>query len=174
MPMTSLRVPLFLFLLVFTGPDVARAADPFESFIVGLRSTCARAPATSCVTAVNAFLDSDRSGRVEPDELESVRRMATSSIGKAGTTLNAVERSSIAVALMILKSAGMPQIFAGFDTNGDGGIDRKEMFQDFRIDRRPFGAIVRDPKSVNWTTFARRFGKAGGLITGLVPPAQPK
>jgi hypothetical protein len=171
--MTSLRVPLFLFLLVFAGPEVARAADPFEGFIVGLRSTCARAPAASCTAAVNSFLDSDRSGRVEPDELEAASRMATASIGKSDGPLNATERSSIAVALMILKSAGMPQVFAGFDTNGDGGVDRAEMFQDFRIDRRPFGAIVRDRKSVDWSTFAQRFGKVGGLITGLVPPPSP-
>jgi hypothetical protein len=173
--MTWLRVPLFLFLLVFTGPDGARAADPFENFIVGLRSTCARAPATSCTTAVSRFLDSDRNGKVEPDELEATSRMATASIGKSDGPLNATERSSVAVALMILKSAGMPQIFAGFDSNGDGGIDRAEMFQDFRIDRRPFGAIVRDRKSVDWSAFARRFGKVGGLINGLVPPpSQPK
>jgi hypothetical protein len=101
--------------------------------------------------------------------------MATASIGKSDGPLNATERSSVAVALMILKSAGMPQIFAGFDSNGDGGIDRAEMFQDFRIDRRPFGAIVRDRKSVDWSAFARRFGKVGGLINGLVPPpSQPK
>jgi hypothetical protein len=168
--MTSLRVPLFLFLLVFAGPDVARAADPFESFIVGLRSTCARAPATRCTAAVSAFLDSDRNGKVEPDELEAASGMATASIGNTDGPLNATERSSVAVALMILKSAGMPQVFAGFDSNGDGGIDKAEMFQDLRIDRRPFGIIVRDPKSTNWSAFAQRFGKVGRLIKGLVPP----
>jgi hypothetical protein len=174
MSMTSLRVPLLLLMVfLFAGPDVARAADPFESFIVGLRSTCARAPATSCTTAVSRFLDSDRNGKVEPDELEAASRMATASIGKSDGPLNATERSSVAVALMILKSAGMPQVLAGFDSNGDGGIDKAEMFQDFRIDRRPFGTIVRDRKSVDWSAFARRFGKVGGLINGLVPPPSP-
>lgn len=170
MPMPFLRVSLLLSLLLFAGPDAARAADPFENFIVGLRSTCARAPATSCTAAVSRFLDSDRNGKVEPHELDAVSRTATASIGKSDGPLNATERSSIAVALMILKSAGMPQVFAGFDSNGDGGISKAEMFQDFRIDRRPFGVIVRDRKSVDWSALSQRFGKVGGLIKGLVPP----
>ncbi|MGE0651524.1 MAG: hypothetical protein AB7P12_07225 [Alphaproteobacteria bacterium] len=170
LPMTPLRVSLLLLLFLFAGPEAARAADPFESFIVGLRSTCARAPAMSCTTAVSRFLDSDRNGKVEPHELDAASRMATAAIGKSDGPLNATERSSVAVALMILKSAGTPQVIAGFDSNGDGGISNTEMFQDFRIDRRPFGAIVRDRKSVDWSALSQRFGKVGGLLKGLEPP----
>ncbi len=77
----------------------------------------------------------------------------------------------IAVALMVVRHAGLARVFANFDTNADGALSTEELFADFRTDQRSFGAVVKDPKGVNWKTFAQRFGKVGFLITDLLPPS---
>ena len=80
----------------------------------------------------------------------------------------------ISVALMVVRHAGLPNVFANFDANSDGALTNEELFADFRIDQRSFSAIVKDPKSVNWKTFAQRFGKVGFLIKDLLPPSHQR
>jgi hypothetical protein len=148
----------------------ARAADPFGAFVKSLRPTCARAPSADCVTAVSAYLDANGNGRVEYSELQRALTDAGKAVGDKGSALNGIERNLTAVALLALRYAGPAQVFANFDANRDGGLSTEELFADFRIDRRPFGKIVKDPKAVNWKRFAGRFGKVGYLITDLLPP----
>jgi hypothetical protein len=163
---------LVLLLALAVGPrGGAEAANPFGAFIQGLRPVCARAPAADCAAAVGRFLDANGNGRIELKELEQAQSAAGRSIADTGSGLNAIERNMTFVGLMVMKHAGLPQVFANFDANGDGVLSRAELFADFRIDRRPFGAIVKDPKAVDWKAFAARFGKVGYLITGLLPPS---
>ena len=93
------------------------------------------------------------------------------SVRNKASVLKPLERNMIAVALMVVHHAGLAKVFSNFDTNSDGGLNNDELFADFRMDQRSFGAIVKDPKSVNWKTFAQRFGKVGFLITDLLPPS---
>ena len=168
--MQLLRVVMLLLIILLSGSGLVRAADPFAAFIVGLRSACAQGPSTNCVGAVSAFLDTDASGRVELGELKQARQKASFSVRNRAPALKPLERNMIAVALMVVHHAGLAKVFSNFDTNADGTLSNKELFADFRIDHRSFGAIVKDPKSVNWKTFAQRFGKVGFLITDLLPP----
>jgi hypothetical protein len=147
----------------------ASAADPFGAFVKSLRPTCARAPSADCVSAVSAYLDANGNGRVEYSELQRALTQAGKAVGDKGSALNGIERNLIAVALLALRYAGPAQVFANFDADRDGGLSTEELFADFRIDRRPFGKIVKDPKAVNWKRFAGRFGKVGYLITDLLP-----
>jgi hypothetical protein len=168
--MQPLRVLILLVIILLTSSSMVRAADPFASFIVGLRSACGQGPSTHCVGAVSAFLDTNASGRIELRELRQASHKARLSVRNKASMLRPLERNMIAVALMVMHHAGLAQVFSNFDTNADGGLSNEEMFADFRIDQRPFGTIVKDPKSVNWKTFAQRFGKVGFLITDLLPP----
>jgi hypothetical protein len=149
----------------------AWAADPFGAFVKSLRPTCARAPSADCVSAVSAFLDANGNGRVEFHELQRVLAQAGKSVGNKASPLNGIERNMTVVALMVMRYAGPAQVFANFDANRDGVLSTEELFADFRIDRRPFGRIVKDPKAVDWKRFAGRFGKVGYLITDLLPPS---
>lgn len=151
------------------GP--ARAADTFGAFISELRPVCARGAASDCVDAVNRFLDADANGRIELGELEGVRGLAYRAVQNKSSGLNVIERNLTAVALMVMKYAGLPQVFGNFDTDGDGALSKAELFADFRIDHRPFAKIVKDPRAVDWKSFAGRFGKVGYLITDLLPPS---
>lgn len=149
----------------------AHAADPFGAFIKSLRPTCARAPSAHCVSAVSAYLDANGNGRVEFRELQRALAQAGKSAGDKGSALNGIERNLTVVGLLAMRYAGPAQVFANFDANRDGGLSTEELFADFRIDRRPFGKIVKDPKAVDWKRFAGRFGKVGYLITDLLPPS---
>jgi hypothetical protein len=176
-PMQPLRLFALVCLFLVGLSQAAPAADPYAAFVTGLRSHCAKPPAARCAVAVNRFLDRNFNGRIELLELKQARRRARIALRTKQAPLTALERNLTAVGLMILKYAGIEQVFANFDADGDGGIDSKELFADFRMDRRPFRAIVVDPKAANWKSFAQRFGKVGFLITDLVSPKakpQPK
>ena len=169
--MQPLRILILVFIILLAGSGITRAADPFAAFFVTLRSACTQGPSTNCVAAVSAFLDTDASGRIELRELERARRKADLSVRNKASPLKPLERNMIAVALMVVHHAGLAKVFSNFDTNADGGLNNDELFADFRIDQRPFATLVKDQKSVNWKSFAQRFGKVGFLITDLLPPS---
>ncbi len=169
--MRAISVIALLFATLLAGSNIARAAGPFDAFIVGLRSACAKSPSTNCTHAVGAFLDTNASGGIELRELEQALSKARSSVRNKASKLSPLERNMIAVALMVVRHAGLARVFANFDTNADGALSTEELFADFRTDQRSFGAVVKDPKGVNWKTFAQRFGKVGFLITDLLPPS---
>ncbi|MDH3239465.1 MAG: hypothetical protein OEO83_02245 [Alphaproteobacteria bacterium] len=158
-------------LLLAGAAGEAWAGDPFGAFIKALRPTCARAPSADCASAVAAYLDTNGNGRVEFGELQRALAQAGRSVGDKGSALNGIERNLTVVALMAVRYAGAAEVFANFDANRDGSLSTAELFADFRIDRRPFGQIVKDPKAVDWKRFAGRFGKVGFLITDLLPPS---
>ena len=60
------------------------------------------------------------------------------------------------------------------DANDDGGLSEDEIFADFQRDQRPMAKIVADPDSVDWASFAGRFGKLGFLVLDLLPPSHRK
>jgi len=152
----------------------ARAAVPFDDFVVGLRSACATAPAATCADAIGAYLDADADGGIELREVERARDRARRAARDENSTLNSTERSLIAVALMVFEHAGLPKVFANFDADADGRLSQAELFADFRLDRRPFKDVVADPDGVDWKRFAARFGKVGFLITDLLPSPDRK
>lgn len=163
-----------VFLVVSMLAVSARAAVPFDDFIVGLRSACARAPAATCAGAIGAYLDSDADGGIELREVERARDRARRAARDEKSALNSVERSLIAVALMVFKHAGLPEVFANFDADADGRLSQAELFADFRLDRRSFKDVIADPDAVDWKRFAGRFGKVGFLITDLLPSSHRK
>jgi len=168
--MPWLRVSALLSVILLAAAATARPAAPFDAFVAGLRSVCARPPASACATAITAYLDANRDGGVELAEIEAARAGARRAAGDEASTLNSAERSLIAVALAVFAYADLPKAFANFDADGDGRLSKAEMFADFRLDKRSFRDVVADPDGVDWTRFAARFGKVGALITDLVPP----
>lgn len=156
------------------APPPTTAQDAFAGFIVGLRNVCAEQPARLCTRRVSAFLDSDNNGRVSLPEFEAVRAEAKSSVKIRDSGLSNIERSLISVSLLAFQQTKLATVFASFDSNSDGGLSEDELFADFRLDQRPLAKIVADPNSVDWNTFAARFGKVGFLILDLLPPSHRK
>jgi hypothetical protein len=150
------------------GPAGAADGDRFGALFGELRAVCANPPAGACADRVVAFLDTDGDGSVERRELEAVRLLARAEMRQPKSGLSNNERGAIALALMALESAGSGAVFSGFDQDGDGRVGRAEIFADFRLDRRPFNAVVADPDAVDWQAFADRFGKSGRLFLPLL------
>jgi len=152
----------------------AAAQDAFTGFITGLRDVCADEPARACTARVTSYLDIDNDKRVSLAEFETVRDLAKTAVANGEKDLSTAERNLISIGLLTLQHAKLDKVFAKFDGDGDGGLSEQEMFADFRVDQRPFGDIVADPDSVDWTTFASRFGKVGFLVIDLLPPGHRK
>ena len=169
------KTQIIALLLVPTlAAAAARASVPFDTFVVGLRSTCAKAPSTHCARAIGDWLDADRDGGAALTEVERARDRAQRSARDEASSLNSTERTLTTVSLMVLQHAGLPEVFANFDGDRNGRLSQAELFADFRLDHRPFKDIVNDPAAVDWESFAARFGKVGFLITDLLPPSHRK
>jgi hypothetical protein len=152
----------------------ALAQDSFAGFIIGLRDVCAEEPARTCTGQVSSFLDSDNDRQVSLPEFEAVRAQAKSAVTEKESGLSAIERNLISVALLIFNQAKLPAVFARFDADNDGGLSEDELFADFQRDQRPMAKIIADPDSVDWKSFAGRFGKLGFLVLDLLPPSHRK
>jgi hypothetical protein len=152
----------------------ALAQDSFTGFIIGLRDVCAEAPARRCTGQVSSFLDRDNDKQVSLPEFDAARAQAKAAVAKKESGLSAIERNLISVALLVFNQAKLPAVFARFDANDDGGLSEDEIFADFQRDQRPMAKIVADPDSVDWASFAGRFGKLGFLVLDLLPPSHRK
>jgi hypothetical protein len=148
---------------------IAAPADETLGVAFGdMRIACARAPSAVCANRVTALLDGNGDGRIVPAELDETRRRALAEARQKQTGLTDSDRGMVAIAIAAIDSAGLDTVFAGFDANRDGGIDRGELFADFRLDNRPFAEIVNDPQAVDWPGFADRFGETGRMFLPLL------
>lgn len=152
------------------GSTMALAAAVFDGFVDSMRVICTQQPSDSCAYAVRTFLDADGDGYITESEILQAREEAQGSMTDQGAGLGPEERSIIAVALLVTNDAQISDVFSNFDSNGDGGLEESELFADFTMDQRPFAELVSDPDAVDWKAFATRFGPAGILILGLLPP----
>ncbi len=156
-------------LIIAAAAPPATAQESFAGFIASLRDVCAQQPARTCTRRVSTFLDSDKDERITLREVETVRAQARSTVRDRTSGLNGAERSSISIGLLALPRANLATVFANFDTDRDGGLSEDELFADFRLDQRPLAKIIADPDSVDWTTFATRFGEIGLFLLELLP-----
>lgn len=161
--------PLLCAVLVVTGgATLAAERASFGNVIAELRHVCNRPPAAACAERVMAFFDGDGNGLVSWGELEAARLLARAGLDAGRDGVSNTERGLLALALLALENTGSDVVFAGFDSNGDGGIGRDEMFADIRLDGRALSDIVADPGAVDWQGFAGRFGMSGRLFLPLL------
>ena len=85
-----------------------------------------------------------------------------------GRALPKTDARSIDVALVSLDQVGLPTLMSRYDANRDGEVSQKELLADIRLDSRPLGAILGDPRAVNYDAIGRRFGGLGVAAVTLV------
>ncbi len=149
---------------------LAYAAAVFDGFVESVSEICTEQPSTSCAFAVKNFLDADGDGFITYQEVVAARDDARSSMKSQENQLDPQARGIVAVALLVTQDSQLPGVFDNFDTSGDSRLDEGELFADFDLDERPFGDVIADPNGADWQGFANRFGPAGMLILGLLPP----
>lgn len=159
-------------LLSMTGAALAQSApaapNALEVALTEMRVAYEAAPSAVCAGRAAALFDANGDGGVTRDEMVAGTHRMRVEAQSASSAFNDSERLMVALAVAALDRAGPDQVFAGFDANGDGRVDRAEMFADFRLDQRPFNQLVADPGAVDWPAFAARFGETGKLFLPLL------
>ena len=150
------------------GAMAADRVSPLGKALAEMRVACERAPSTVCASRAAALFDRNGDGGVDRDELTDARRSMVAEAQAQSSGLNDTERGLVALAVAAFDSAGLDTVFAGFDADRDGRIDRAEMFADFRLDERPFHRVAADAESVDWPALANRFGETGRMFLPLL------
>lgn len=145
----------------------AQADGDFERQVAETRVICDADTSTRCAQTVHRLLDSDGNGLISFQEIEATRTAATTSVQNLKSTLTPEERTLFGLALVGIKSAGAPAVFANFDADDTGLLDITELFADVTLDSRTFAVVASDPNAVNWPSLANRFGKLGQALLAL-------
>ncbi|MEO3433597.1 hypothetical protein [Inquilinus sp. CAU 1745] len=85
----------------------------------------------------------------------------------AGNPASQQERGMIMLGLSMIETAGLNNLIAGMDTDGDGLISRAGLLADVRLDERPLGEVLLDPENVDRRAIGRRFGMLAPMIDGF-------
>ncbi len=155
---------LLLAWLLLPGAAAANGAPRLERFLQESGPVCARAPAGACLSRLFAYLDTDRSRRVEPAELRRARADAGAWVDRHRGVLQPLERRLADGLLWTVDLIGVDRLFSGYDEDGDGRLTAAELFADIRTDGRPLGELLRDPRGIDWARMRARFGRAAMLL----------
>ena len=163
-----------LLALAFAGTGrAAQTSDAvisFDRFIMEAGPLCRDAPAPDCVTLGWRFADLDGNGRLQIDELFSLKGTFEAWAVWKKPQLKERERAILAIARLALRLVDLEAVFAGYDTDGDGTLRPGELLADVRLDDRPLGDILLDSNSTDWAAIARRLGPAATLFGALGVP----
>jgi hypothetical protein len=154
--------------------NTAGTGKDFGHFLTVAKRYCATAPARSCIDRLWPVADRNRDGVLELGEVQALDDDARVWAQTVDRSRRDPERDTTLVVLMVLKQAGLPQVFDRFDTDHDGALTPAELFADFKFDKRPFPKIVGDPSAVDWVTLGNRFGPIGTLLASLLDPKPPR
>jgi hypothetical protein len=166
----SMGAAILIALLTLTGGGAVAddRSAALGNALGEMRVACAHAPSTVCASRAAALFDRNGDGGVGRSELAEARRSMVAEAQAQSSGLNDTERGMVALAVAAFDSAGLDTVFAEFDANRDGRIDRAEMFADFRLDERPFHKVAGDPEAVDWPSLADRFGETGRMFLPLL------
>lgn len=144
------------------------AVERFDRFVGRAAPLCETAPAARCVDAAWTFGDADGDGRLAPDE---ARRLRDALLGWAQWPDNRAagdERAFIFLGLSMVDTVGLERLMAGFDADGDGALTRAELLADLRLDERPLGAVLADPRALDRAALGRRLGALAPALGALL------
>jgi Ca2+-binding EF-hand superfamily protein len=173
---TLRAIPLLASLLAATAPAASARAAPadgpdlaaFDRFARAAGPFCARAASSACFERSFRFADGNGDGELSLGELETLRRLTRDWTRANRDQLAAADRQGIMATLAVIELAGLPRLFRSYDVDGSGGLSRKELLADVRLDDRPLAELVRDPDAIDWQSLGHRLGPAAALLDGLL------
>ena len=138
-----------------------------DGFLAASVPVCMHAPAVQCVTQGFDFADADGDGKLSLAEVKSLQAQVDRWAKANADRLPANERQRLLVGLIVVQTVGPEQLFASYDVDGDGFLDREEVTADIRLDKRPLPQILADPAAIDWNALAGRAGDAAPLLKRL-------
>lgn len=155
---------------VAAGPQgPAAEVLAFQAFLARSAPLCLREAARRCVEAGWSFADRDRDGRLTAAEFDTVRRELRDWLGWPENRIAPHERRGVLIGLLIVEAIGLPRLVESYDGDGDGALSRRELLSDVRLDERPLGDVLLDPKAVDWTSVKQRLGALASALGGIAP-----
>jgi hypothetical protein len=145
----------------------ATTSEPLEQFLSRSVPLCMKAPAVRCIDQGFAFADANGDGKLSPDEVRAMQAQVDRWAKGHGRQLPKAERERLIMGLVIIQAVGPDQLFASYDSDGDGLLTRDEVTADIRLDRRPLPEILSDPSAIDWNGLAARAGDAAPLLRRL-------
>jgi hypothetical protein len=141
----------------------------FERFMQTSRPGCALQPAAACVALAWRFADGDGDQGLSVAELAAIRTALEGWALRHQDELAAVERSGIALGLLLVDAIGLERLHTAYDADADGLISQRELLADVRLDQRPLAETLLDPAALDRAAIARRLGLPPALIERLGP-----
>lgn len=138
-----------------------------DGFLAASVPICMHAPAVQCVTQGFDFADADGDGKLSLAEVKSMQAQIDRWAKANADRLPAAERQRLLVGLIVVQAVGPEQLFASYDADGDGFLDREEVTADIRLDKRPLPQILADPSAIDWNALAGRAGDAAPILKRL-------
>ncbi|MEO3435499.1 hypothetical protein [Inquilinus sp. CAU 1745] len=143
------------------------AVAELDSFIGTTGILCESAPSALCVDSAIAFADRDGDAHLSTEELSDVKSAVQDWASWPGNPASQRERGMILLGLSMIETAGLDNLIAGMDTDGDGLVSRAELLADVQLDERPLGEVLLDPEAVDRRAIGRRFGMLAPMIDGF-------
>ncbi|HET8727614.1 MAG TPA: hypothetical protein VFO41_08910 [Alphaproteobacteria bacterium] len=140
------------------------AVEQFDRFVGTAGPICSTAPAADCVAEAWSFGDEDGNGRLDSAEAGSLRDTLLGWAEWNGNSADDDERALIFLGLSMVEAVGLERLITSYDGDGDGSLSRDELLADVRLDERPLGEVLADPRSVDRAAMSRRLGALGPML----------
>ena len=164
------------------GADAAAVAEPappspavlaFDRFMVASSPVCSFEPSKRCVDMGWRFADADRDGTLSLAEIKSVRAALQDWMAWKGDAIPRKGRTGVTLGLIVFDMIGAEKLFATLNTSHTGRLTKAELLADVRLDERPLGAVLQDPKSVDREDLAKKLGGAAPVVNGMIDESKP-
>jgi len=153
-------------------PAKPAAASPavraFDRFMARSSPVCLNQPSRRCVDAGWRFADTDRDGKLSLAEVKAVRAALQAWLAWKGDAIPRRERTSVTLGLIVLDVIGVDKLFASLNVSGTGKLTRSELLADVKLDDRPLGKVLQDPKAVDRRALAARLGHIAPVVDGMI------
>ena len=153
-------------------PARPEAAPPgvlaFDRFIAASSPTCLNEPSARCLDVGWHFADANRDGTLSLAEIKTVRAALQNWLTWKGDAIPARERTNVTLGLIVLDVIGLDKLFASLNVSGTGKLTRAELLADVKLDNRPLGQVLQDPKAVDRKAVAAKLGRAAPVVGGMM------